>query len=79
MELHDDLHALGYLLVFPSLFNRGRALAFPCDRDGSVDVHALPGPARSNYFHASRSIGRDYACPRIVGTAELRRHRQAVL
>ena len=33
-----------YELRFQSLFHEGRALAFPCDSEGHVDLDALSGP-----------------------------------
>ena len=37
---------------YASLFCPGRALAFPCDATGWVDLQALPGHARDNYLIA---------------------------
>ena len=52
-------------LRFQSLFDAGRALAFPCDADGRVDLDALSERARLNYFHARSVIGRDFAPPAV--------------
>jgi hypothetical protein len=52
-------------LRFASLFNEGRALAFPCDGAGRVDLDALSERARCNYFFARTSVGREYACPAV--------------
>jgi hypothetical protein len=52
-------------LRFVSLFNDGRALAFPCDGTGRVDLDALSERARCNYFFARTSVGREYACPAV--------------
>lgn len=48
-------------LRFTSLFNAGRALAFPCDAAGRVDLDALSERARSNYFYARAVGGREFA------------------
>ena len=50
-------------LRFASLFDHGRALAFPCDSTGHVNIDLLSDRARANYFLARSSIGREYACP----------------
>ena len=50
-------------LRFPSLFDAGRALSFPCDATGHVDLNALSDRARDNYLSATALIGRDYAVP----------------
>lgn len=50
-------------LRFASLFDKGRALSFPCDSNGRVDLDLLSDRARNNYFLAKSSIGREYACP----------------
>jgi hypothetical protein len=54
-----------YELRFPSLHREGRALSFPCNQAGEVDVDELSGPARNNYFYARSTIGRDFAMPRV--------------
>ena len=61
--------APGYELRFPSLFNEGRALAFPCDSHGQVDMDSLPDRARNNYFRAHTLIGREFATPVLLETA----------
>lgn len=48
---------------FQSLFNEGRALAFPCDAEGRVQLDALSSRARDNYLYARAVVGREYAHP----------------
>jgi hypothetical protein len=50
---------------YPSLFARGRALAFPCDAQGRVDIDALTARACANYLFARAMVGRDYALPSV--------------
>jgi hypothetical protein len=50
---------------FASLFVEGRALAFPCDARGRVDLDQLPRRARDNYLYARALVGRDYSSPQI--------------
>jgi hypothetical protein len=57
-----------YELRFPSLFNEGRALTFPCDARGQVDMDRLPDRARNNYFRAHMMIGREFATPQLLPT-----------
>ncbi len=54
-----------YELRFQSLFHAGRALAFPCDREGEVQWDAMTDGARANFLRAQRSVGREYASPAI--------------
>lgn len=54
-----------YELRFVSLFNEGRALSFPCDAQGHVDIDALEARARLNYFYARSVIGREYTMPAV--------------
>jgi len=54
-----------YELRFQSLFNEGRALAFPCDAEGHVDMDALSERARGNYLYARAVVGREYATPAV--------------
>lgn len=56
-------------LRFRSLFNEGRALAFPCDAAGRVDLDTLTERARHNYFLARTLIGRDFATPAVQPSA----------
>lgn len=55
----------GYELRFESLFQAGRALAFPCDAQGGVRLDALSDHARQNYLFARAVVGRDYASPTV--------------
>lgn len=55
-------------LRFQSLFNDGRALAFPCDAAGRVSIDSLSERARNNYFFARAVIGRDFAMPAVCPT-----------
>ena len=50
---------------FASLFKEGRALAFPCDASGQVELDALPSRARDNYLFARAMIGREYSLPQL--------------
>lgn len=54
-----------YELRFESLFQTGRALAFPCDAGGGVRLDALSDKALQNYLFARAVVGRDYASPTI--------------
>ncbi|WP_409970174.1 hypothetical protein [Piscinibacter sp.] len=53
---------------FLSLFREGRALAFPCDPSGLVDLDALTERARSNYLFARAMVGREYAMPTLYAS-----------
>ncbi|MBC7942571.1 MAG: hypothetical protein H7Z19_22940 [Chitinophagaceae bacterium] len=57
---------VAYQLRFQSLFNPGRALAFPCDASGHVALDALSERARGNYLYARALMGRDFATPSVV-------------
>jgi len=52
-------------LRFASLFQQGRALAFPCDEQGQVKLDELSERARGNYLFARAMVGREYATPRV--------------
>lgn len=56
----------GYELRFESLFHPGRALAFPCDARGRVELDALSDRAQRNYLYARAVVGREYATPAVV-------------
>jgi hypothetical protein len=56
-------------LRFESLFNPGRALAFPCDERGRVEMDGLTERARRNYLYARAVVGREFATPAVVNGA----------
>ena len=56
----------GYEIRFQSLFNEGRALTFPCDAQGRVELDALSDRARTNYLYARAVVGREYAVPAVL-------------
>jgi hypothetical protein len=62
--------ATGFEIRFQSLFRAGRALTFPCNSEGRVDLDAMSERARSNYFFACATIGHEYAVP-VVKASEL--------
>lgn len=55
-----------YQLRFESLFQHGRALAFPCDDHGEVLLDHLSDRARHNYLYARAVVGREFATPVVV-------------
>ena len=66
----QPLHtATAFEIRFQSLFNEGRALAFPCDRGGHVDLDAASERVRNNYLYARAMIGREYALPQVRESA----------
>ncbi len=58
--------ANAFELRFQSLIQMGRALAFPCDREGHVDLDRFSERARNNYLFARAMMGREYAWPQIA-------------
>ena len=60
--------ATGFEIRFQSLFREGRALTFPCDREGHVDLDAISERARDNYLFACATVGREYAVPVVKAT-----------
>jgi hypothetical protein len=61
--------ATSFEVRFRSLFNEGRALSFPCDRDGHVDLDALSPAALGNYLFARAMVGREFASPTVLECA----------
>jgi len=52
-------------LRFQSLFDEGRAYAFPCDAAGRVDLDSLSERARHNYLYARTVVGREFRMPAV--------------
>jgi len=55
-----------YELRFESLFQAGRALAFPCDAQGGVLLDDLSDRALQNYLFARAVVGREFASPIVL-------------
>ena len=55
-----------YEIRFQSLFKEGRALSFPCDPEGRVDLDQANDRLRSSYMFARSMLGREYAMPVIL-------------
>jgi hypothetical protein len=64
-SLSSFVPAAPFELRFVSLFHPGRALAFPCDACGRVELDALSEPARRNYLYARAVVGREFATPAV--------------
>ena len=56
----------GYEIRFQSLFRPGRALTFPCDAQGRVQLDSLSDRARDNYLYARAVVGREFAYPAVL-------------
>lgn len=52
-----------YLLWFRSSTDEHRALAFPCDAHGRVDMDSLSERARNDYLFARTAVGREFEMP----------------
>lgn len=59
------VESLRYELRFGSLFNTGRAYAFPCDAAGRVDWAGLTEAARRSYRLVCASVGREVSLPEV--------------
>jgi hypothetical protein len=62
----QPMAAATFELRFESLFHSGRALSFPCDARGLVELDSLSECARRNYFFARTVVGREFATPTVV-------------
>ncbi|MDT8990886.1 hypothetical protein RQP54_08410 [Curvibacter sp. APW13] len=63
MQVHHEIR-------FQSLFSEGRALSFPCDTEGHVDLNALSPLALDNYLFARATVGREYAPAALIHSVE---------
>jgi len=62
-EAREAREASQFELRFQSLFHTGKALAFPCNAHGDVQLDALSAKALENYLFARAVVGREYAAP----------------
>ena len=58
--------AAAFQIRFRSLFGNGRALTFPCDANGQVNLDGLSERARHNYLYARAVVGRVYFRPEVL-------------
>jgi hypothetical protein len=63
--LNASPSSAAFEIRFQSLFNEGRALAFPCDSGGRVDLDAATERLRNSYLYARAMVGREYAMPQV--------------
>ena len=52
-----------FTLCYPSSAFNGKALSFPCNQQGDVDMEQLTERARNNYFYARMMLGREFLSP----------------
>ena len=57
--------ANAFELRFQSLFQAGRAFAFPCDPEGHVDLDGFSERSKLNNLFARAMIGREFAWPQV--------------
>ncbi len=65
MDISPSSRPAAFEVWFRSLFNEGRALTFPCDREGRVDLDTLSPRAKGNYLFARAMVGREFAVPAV--------------
>ncbi len=67
MDASINTHDAGqYELRFRSLSDPTRAVGFPCDAHGRVDLDTLSERVRIAYFYARTVIGREFAMPAVA-------------
>jgi hypothetical protein len=64
-ETTEQAERAEFELRFQSLFDAGRAYAFPCDAKGHVDMDRLSDRALANYFYARKVVGREVRTPSV--------------
>ena len=66
MDSSSNSQRCRHQLCFRSLSDAGRALCFPCDGRGCVDIDALNAPTRLSYLYARAVIGREFLLPTVA-------------
>jgi hypothetical protein len=64
--LQSTHQATGHEIRFQSLHKPGRALSFPCDPHGRVDLDRAGEKLRNSYLYARAMLGREYAMPVVL-------------
>jgi len=65
MNSSNSSQARRYEICYQPLSKEGRALSFPCDEKGHVQMDALSDRARNSYLYARAVVGREYARPAV--------------
>ena len=63
------MNDITYCLIYRS-YREGRALSFPCDAQGHVPLDGLSDRARTSYFYARATVGREFRHP-VVGSVRV--------
>jgi hypothetical protein len=66
MNSSNPSQAKRYEIRYQPLSKEGRALSFPCDEKGHVQMDALSEHARNSYLYARAVVGREYARPAVL-------------
>jgi hypothetical protein len=61
---NSPIRSASFELRFESLWDAGRALVFPCDAAGQVDMDTLSARARDKYLCARALMGREFGYPK---------------
>jgi len=61
--------AASYELRYPCFCNPERALSFPCNAQGCVEMDALSATALEDYLYARVVVGHEYGKPDVVPRA----------
>jgi hypothetical protein len=61
-----DQAAAAYELRYPCFCDPDRALSFPCNAQGCVELDALSALALDDYLYARVVVGREYGNPDVV-------------
>ena len=69
MDSSSNSQSCRQQLCFRSLSEVGRALCFPCDNRGCVDIDSLNAAARLSYLYARAVIGREFLLPTVAPAA----------
>ena len=62
-RLDSRISPTDFELRFASLSTPGRALSFPCDSQGNVDLDRLPERLRTSYLFARACVGFELCYP----------------
>ena len=62
----NSSQARRYEIRYQPLSKEGRALSFPCDEKGHVQLDALSDRARNSYLYARAVVGREFARPAVT-------------
>ena len=55
-----------FYLIFSSVYDPGHRFAFPCNKEGEVNLNEITESMKLSYYYCKTLVGREFTHPEIV-------------